>query len=406
MLTKNALIVALASALLITNVQAEVPSLKTLDVQSMGQGHYPLKFESPEHNSLGASVLLSTPTGQLTGDQLVVKTLQTKSGTVNLSFADMIWLSGDFIGEPKLIIGLSADPATTLKKNLAGYEKYKDYLPAIKQVFADMLIDTDVNIQAGQALEVPDDYNYRYNAATGGWGGALGAVLKSGLYLKMAAYNYDHFGENAIKTYVAAHSMALDLASKSSTAAELSNAYFVEGYADHFLTDLFAAGHLRTPRAEVVQYCSNLPQGLSSFLTKLMHDQDGTTGLNIVNGQGETWFGAGDNHYYTEANRTNRERAIRTLQQSVDQIYAAYQTRNPNISANIQEMLLSVPDPAATLALQQNLTTYPPLYKKETTSNGALVIKLYNDKTKSYSNLKCGASSIAAIWNYVFKPRD
>lgn len=401
--TKRLVALAYSSMLLGVFVPAEAAPLRTLDIQSVGQGHFPLKFESPEHNTLGTSVLLRTPNGQVSGGQQVVKSLQTKSGVVNLTFADMIWLSGDFMGEPKQVIGLSSDPAAALQKNLAGYNKYKEYLPAIKQVFADMLRDTQANIQAGQALEVPDDYNYRYNAATGGWGGALGAVLKSGLYLKMAAYNYDHFGDNAIKTYVAAHSMALDLASKANNASELNQAYFVEGYADHFLTDLFAAGHLRTPRAEVVQYCSNLPQGLSSFLTKLMHDQDGTTGLNIVNGRGETWFGAGDNHYYTEANRSNRERAVAALQKSVDQVYAAYQTKNPNVSENINDMLLDMPDPASTLALKQNQNTYPPLYIKETTPNGALVIKFYNDKTKSYSNLKCGASSITAIWNYVFK---
>lgn len=388
--------------LLSANTYAQT-ALNKLDIQSLGQGHFPLKFESPEHNSLGTAVALNTPTGRVAGNQLIVKTLQTKSGPVTLSFADMIWLSGDFIGEPKQIIGLSKDPTATLKINLSGYDKYKEYLPGIKRIFADMLTDTHANIQAGVALEVPDDYNYRYNAATGGWGGALGAVLKSGLYLKLASYNYDHFGSNALKAYITAHSMALDLASKATTAEELNKAYFVEGYADHFLTDLFASGHLRTPRAEVVDYCSNLPQGLSSFLTKLMHDQDGSTGLNIVNGRGEIWFGAGDNHYYTQENATNRVRATGTLQQSVDQIYSAYQTRNSNIVANNKEMLLSIPDPAATLALAQNRSTYPPLYIAEAGANGRKVVKLYNSKTKNYSKLKCGASSIEAIWNYVFK---
>ncbi len=394
-------IVVIGGLLWVGLANAQTP-LGALDFKTISQGHHPLKFESPEHNSLGSSVDLGTPNGLVNGSQLVVKTLQTKSGAVNLSFADMIWLSGDFIGEPKQIVGMSADPRATLQINLAGYEKYKEYLPAIKRVFDDMLRDTHANIQAGQALEVPDDYNYRYNAATGGWGGAVGAVLKSGLYLKMASYNYDHFGKHALKTYMTAHALALELASKANTEAELNNAYFVEGFADHFLTDLFAAGHLRTPRAEVVDYCANLPQGLSSFLTKLMHDQDGTTGLNIVNGRGETWFGAGDNHYYTEANRVNRTHAVATLQQSVDQIFAAYQTRNTNVSANSRDMLLSLPDPSATLALQQNTETYPPLYKVVSGATNP-VINVYNGKAKGYSKMKCGASSITAIWNYVFK---
>lgn len=363
----------------------------------------PLKFESPEHNSMGTAISINTPNGPKTGDRLVVKTLQTKSGSIDLTFADLIWLSGDFIGEPKEIVGLSPEPTATLQKNLDGYEKYKEYIPAIKTVFKEKLVESNTYIQTGQALEVSEEYNYRFNAATGGWGGALGAVLKQGLYLKMAAYNYDHFGNNALKTYVTAHSLALDLASKANTIEELNNAYFVEGYAAHFLTDLFAAGHLRVPRAEIVDYCSNLPQELSSFLTKIMHDQDGTIGLNITNGRGDIWFGAGDKYYYTEANRTNRERAISSLQQSVDQIYSAYQTRNANVTANIGEMLQAIPNPDATFALQQNMTSIPPLYMKETLANGSLNINFYNKQTKTYSKLKCSKASADAIWNYVFK---
>lgn len=371
------------------------------------QTDHSLQFDSPEHFALGAYALLSIPSQnsveKIYGNQLIVKTLRTSAGQqINLSFADTIWLSGDLIGMPKQIISLSTNPTATFQNNVAAFDKYRDYLPAIFIVYSNIITDVQKFIDTSSTLVVPDKYNYEYNKATGGWGGAVGALVKLGLYLQLAQYNYDHFGSNALKSYLTGHNLALELASKATTVEELKYAYFVEGNADHYLTDLFATGHLRTPRMEIVNYCANLGQGPASFLTKLMHDQDGNSGLTLVNGKGETWFGTGDENFYTPANKENKLRALSTLQQSVDQIYTAYTTKNANIAVNNAEMLKVIPDVEATANLEQNTISYPQMYKVVKGTDGSLVINEYNSKTKSYHQLKCLSSAAAAAWNYAF----
>ena len=374
--------------------------------QNQLQTGHELQFDSPEHFDLGAYALLSVPSDQggvekIYGNKLTVKSLQTSYGQMNLSFADIFWLGGDLIGEPKQIIGLSANPASTFESNLAAFDKYKDYIPAVLTVYSNVITDVQKFIDTGSTLVVPDKYNYEYNQATGGWGGTL-ALLKSGLYLKLAQYNYDHFGDNAVKSYITGHTLALEYASKATNVEELKYAYFVEGYADHFLTDLFATGHSRTPRVEIVNYCANLSQGPASFLTKLMHDQDGTTGLTLVNGKGETWFGTGDENFYIPANKDNKIRALSVVQQSVDQIYNAYISKNANTAINNAEMKKVMPDVEATMNLVQNTVSYPQMYKVVKGTDGTIIINEYDAKTKSYHQLKCLSSAAAAAWNYVF----
>ena len=181
------------------NIMAEDITKKQLKA-----GHE-LQFDSPEHFDLGAYTLLSIPTNQggvekIYGNKLTVKSLQTSYGQMNLSFADIFWLGGDLIGEPQQIIGISTDPTATFLINLAAFDKYKDYIPAVLTIYSNVTNDVQKFIDTGSTLVVPDRYNYEYNKATGGWGGSVGALLKSGLYLKLAQYNYDHFGENAVKS--------------------------------------------------------------------------------------------------------------------------------------------------------------------------------------------------------------
>jgi hypothetical protein len=68
-------------------------------------------------------------------------------------------------------------------------------------------------------------------------------------FMKLLETNVDHFGEEARLVYNAGHSLAIDYAVKG----ELSKALAINGFADHFLQDSFAAGHLRVPRAKLME---------------------------------------------------------------------------------------------------------------------------------------------------------
>lgn len=100
--------------------------------------------------------------------------------------------------------------------------------------------------------------------------------------MKLAQYNYNHFGNDAVKSYITGHTLALEYASKATSLEDLKYAYFIEGYADHFLTDLFATGHSRTPRVEIVNYRANLAQNTSSYppIYKVVNATDGSILIN------------------------------------------------------------------------------------------------------------------------------
>lgn len=88
------------------------------------------------------------------------------------------------------------------------------------------------------------------------------------MYPRIAWNNFDHFGtthcclnyiflgnltvfflgQDALSAYTACHSVALDLAAAGGGEEALKEAYFMDGFGLHFLTDIFSSGHVRVPR--------------------------------------------------------------------------------------------------------------------------------------------------------------
>jgi hypothetical protein len=69
-------------------------------------------------------------------------------------------------------------------------------------------------------------------------------------FLGLAQINFDHFGEDARTAYNVGHLVALERAARGGP-DDLSLAYTMNAFADHFLQDSFSAGHLRIPRHEL-----------------------------------------------------------------------------------------------------------------------------------------------------------
>ena len=322
----------------------------------------PVRFESPEHQAIGASVMIKIPEGLedlsktqgKPGNQVWVKSYTTSSGSKTLTYADIVWLSGDLMAEPNQSIGLSATPEKTLDTNLAAYDKYQSYLPEIIRIYNEMTDAIKDQIRTGQKLDLSMKYDLQFNDATGGWGG----FIVRGLYLDLADANFDHFDNQAAKTYFTAHEKALKIAASAKSTEDLRTAYFIDGFGAHFLSDLYASGHIRVPRYEISKLCRGLlPVSLKA---KSMHDEDGNSGLNMVDGRGRTWFAQGDKNYYTYQNAEDRQRVVAALQQSVDQVYAAYLSKNPSVEANNNVMRQIMPDINATKT--KNKDEKPPLY--------------------------------------------
>ena len=135
-------------------------------------------------------------------------------------------------------------------------------------------------------------------------------VIHGGDYLSVVTKNYEHFAWDNMKAYVKHHSLALKYARGAHNAllkgnlkdAELltHRALFTNAFADHFLTDAFAAGHLRVPRYEVKRWAKkNTNRIFGSFigdaLGMILHDFEGKDasfqeqGLVVKNSLQHTW---------------------------------------------------------------------------------------------------------------------
>src|SRR5262249_7686351 len=144
------------------------------------------------------------------------------------------------------------------------------------------------------------DFDAAYNVATGGENG----LDPNGRYLALAPVNWDHFGDHAGRAYEAGHQWAVQDASSLQDSSRtpdqklvaLGNPYAYNALADHFLTDLFASGHLRTPRKELHDQCGVINgDPVGDLLARCMHNQDNWYGLTVYNANKETWTCYGDN---------------------------------------------------------------------------------------------------------------
>ncbi len=134
-------------------------------------------------------------------------------------------------------------------------------------------------------------------------------------YLEVVSQNYSHFGWNNMVAYVEFHGQALQMA-KNSYDVKTSNpilshqllnkALIYNGYADHYLTDAFASGHIRVPRIQIKDWSKReLPGALKSsrgdLLAMFLHNFESLNlrtrkedGLRVQNSRGDVWLTRAD----------------------------------------------------------------------------------------------------------------
>ena len=92
----------------------------------------------------------------------------------------------------------------------------------------------------------------RWDEITGGkW--IFEVPVISGRMMKLAENNHDHFLPYAKDVYIVGHELALEKAREASKVGNqeekirtlLEEAYSIDAFACHFLTDSFSSGHLR-----------------------------------------------------------------------------------------------------------------------------------------------------------------
>ncbi len=99
-------------------------------------------------------------------------------------------------------------------------------------------------------------------------------------YLKLAIQNIPHFlgGGTSRETWLEYHSRAIDSAVREGLAGTpLNQGYLLEAFGEHFYTDSFSGGHIRTPRKDISDWYSTVfgPRVVDHFVDTLRSRLEG-----------------------------------------------------------------------------------------------------------------------------------
>ena len=389
-----------------------------------------LGFASPEHEYLGSLVTLRMPEGRGgPGDRVVLLNARTSDGSeVPLSYADVLYLAGDFYAVPYARVGdgMPFDSAWSPRSEAATvafrrdlltlfHDAYVDDLPRLRELELALMQRFRQAREQGRALDYTLADECAFMRATG-----AEACIESvsdlprlnsylGRYLELASRGQDHFEQNAQTTFLVGQRLALQQALRARDEADLTRAYLTAAYAAHFASDAFAAGHVRTDKQAIDTYCSGrfveaplggyLAQLLSGVLVKHMHDQENRDGLTLVGRDGRRWTAHGDNYLSLPGNEAEIQAIVRTLQLAADQVFDAYQRRGRvdetgYVEQSLAALRATLPDIVATRDVASG--NPPPLFDA---SRGGVI---WNDPQGASAPLDCDA----ALWRYAGELRS
>jgi hypothetical protein len=132
-----------------------------------------------------------------------------------------------------------------------------------------------------------------------------------GRYIALAQHNVSHFsnvsgGRDNVSTWRDGHRAALRIAASGNANA----AWAMNAAADHFLTDSFAAGHMRPDRAH------DILSRTGQINSKVLHDLDNDHGVAVHNRRGDRWVQYGDDHLNDPANARGLAIALEAVELS------------------------------------------------------------------------------------------
>lgn len=288
----------------------------------------PLEWEGGEHTYIGNQIELTIAPNQ--NVQAVNLPIDLGNGC-KLTYGQILALGGDFYGLPDSPISDAPDPGACFLQAYGTLtaQGVADEANAILTIMQTEIDAVNAAIKAGKPASsayeaLGDTLSAQWNRATGG-GSILTPWFPMGRYLKLAATNWDHFSPWSSIVYKAGHFQAMTLAAEAGQthdAGKLMQAYAMNAFADHFLSDMFSAGHMRTPRKQLYDACH--PSALGSLCSRYMHDEDCAQGLQVMNASKETWIAFGDKKYFDANNSENAKRCLQAVQVSATDIWLAY----------------------------------------------------------------------------------
>ncbi len=348
-----------------------------------------LGFASPEHAFLGSQVWLRFADESVQrGDHATLLRVRDGAGQpYELSYAELAYLSGDFYGVPYAgvvqgpdfdVLEDPPDPAQAAAgerfvRNLLSlrYSGHVDFLPRLRSIEDRLQQRWQQAREHDSVLPTTPDDHCAMVLATGGdacirepsdlW--KLHSYL--GLYVDLATRSDDHFGDGAQRTFLLGQKLALHEALHAQGPEDLRFAYLLHAYAAHFGGDAFAAGHIRTPKKALHEFCAGQfelfgirgfhAQLLSGALSKVMHDLDNRRGVYVTARDGRQWVAYGDDSLSRRVGDETIAHAVELLQTAADQLYHAYAHRHEldpqtYTRQSLQQLQQLLPDIDATLA--------------------------------------------------------
>ena len=177
-------------------------------------------------------------------------------------------------------------------------------------------------------------------------------------YIKLAIANNDHFSYDAFYCYQIGHALAIRAAQgflnprSENTKSEIEDPKFLQTYcnskidsfyfalaleaaSNHFLTDLFAGGHVRN-NARIVRdgwysgHQKTWIKGAGGLLVKGQHDEENFLGLNVRNaignyeGDGNYFKTFGDSSLLVFNNKTARLFCQKSIQSSMNEVLSVF----------------------------------------------------------------------------------
>lgn len=276
------------------------------------------KYSSGEHLILGDRGYLEACENNQHCDPQILRL----DGKKSFTYGELVAFSGDFYATPEEIY---------TEKEQAFHKFKRNNSDNVKENFKKE-VQTIENFLHGHSEERYPDFN-------------LSSAWNFPDYISLSLANAPHFGFYNMQNYIKYHGQALDLAIKARDLSKadpekgkqlLNQALFTNAFADHFLTDGFASGHIRDPRVQILSWAqqkkiSNVTAGT---LAKIVHDRDGEIrkskehGLNVSNANGDNWFTRCDSQLFWNNNMEDEsiQIPIKAVKASVREVLNAFQT--------------------------------------------------------------------------------
>lgn len=274
----------------------------------------------------------------------------TVAKDLRLTAGEIIALAGDFYG----VVGTPISNGKTLdvhKKNFrAAYQKLCKANPKQVKEILDVLNEEDQVYHMAKELGYKPHIGLQWFSTQGlkkyttitknAWWLTPHLALFYSRCMDLMKEGFDHFGKEAELAFEAGFSVAMDTvqeAAKKKGTEEgsvlLTKSVCQLFFSCHFLTDLFAAGHMRTPFKALRQYVkeqapkSNTIAGnfVAGLLVNAMHNEDNTKGFMVHSMQyPEGWKAYGDKCAFSERNVDNYEKAIEIVTVVLQQLYTEF----------------------------------------------------------------------------------